>query len=430
MSDVIVDKRPQGGGSHVNRGKFMERVKPLINDAVKKKFHTGSITDSHDGGVDIIIPKKGIREPFFRHGKGGKRERVYPGNDRWNPRDKIERPDGGGSGQGNGEASEDGEGEDGFSFQLTRKEFLEALLDGLGLPNLVKTELASNIEEYKWVRAGVTTVGPPGNIHLLRSYLNSLGRRLVFGKKEKREFLRELEKELALLLEKDARDEEDNLRISSLEEEIVRMKKKLAGIPFLDTNDLRFKQFAKEPQPIARAVMFCIMDVSGSMSESRKETAKYFFVLLYHFLKHYYPTVEVVFISHHSTAKEVDEKTFFESTETGGTVVSSALILMRDIMRERYSESSWNIYGAQASDGENWSGDSASCETLLKDDILPLVRYFAYVQIEQAKKDELWYRYLHLFEHGKVQDRFAMKFIADLKDIYPVFHELFKKENS
>lgn len=426
MGDIIVDRRPQGGGSHVNRGRFMERVKPWIRDAVKKAFDKGSITDSHGDGVDVTIPKKGIQEPHFRHGPGGKREVVQPGNDRWVPGDKITRPDGK-SGR-SGEGSNEGEWEDEFEFHMTADEFWEALFEDLELPNLAKTELAPNIDEYRWVRAGITTAGAPSNIHILRSYLQSLGRRLVFGKKEKRELLRELEAELEALAAAEDRSDEKESRLSVLKEAVVSLQKKLKGIPFIDTNDLRFKQRKKEPEPSAQAVMFCLMDVSGSMTEERKKLAKRFFLLLYLFLKRNYPKVEVVFIKHHTVAEEVDEQNFFGSKETGGTVVSAALTLMRDIMKERYSSSNWNIYGAQASDGENWSGDSAVCKALLWNAILPAVRYFAYVQIEQQKQDELWYQYLHLWEHGKVQDRFAMRFIREQKDIYPIFHELFKKK--
>lgn len=429
MSDSITDKRGQGGGSHVNRGRLKERVKPWLKDAIKKIGTSGSVTNSHKDGVDITIPKKGIQEPYFRHGMGGKREAVHPGNDRWSPGDKIPRPEGGAGGQGS-DPSQDGESEDDFEFHLTGQEFWDAYFEDCELPNLIKTQVTANIEEYKWIRAGITTSGTPGNIHVLRSLYQSIGRRRVFHKKEKQDDLRELEGTLALLLQKEDRNEEDEAYILILLEEITALKKKIAGIPFLETTDLRYKQFMKEPKPTARAVMFCLMDVSGSMTKSRKETAKLFFVLLYRFLRYHYPTVEIVYISHHTSAQEVDEKTFFESTESGGTVVSTALKLTRDIIRERYADSYWNIYGAQASDGENWSHDSTTCEALLHDDILPLVRYFAYVQIEQKKEDELWTRYRHLWEHGKFKDRFAMQYIADQKDIYPVFHELFKKENS
>lgn len=430
MNDAIVDKRGQRGGSQVNRQRFFERAKPLLKEAVKKIFRKGSFTDSHKDGVDVTIPKKSINEPFFRHGAGGRRENVHPGNDRFIPGDTVPRPRGSGSGGGGKEASSDGEGEDNFRFLLTGKEFLELLFEDLALPNFIKAALLADMEEYRWRRAGITTAGPPGNLHITRSYRQSFGRRLVFGKKKKQEYLAQLEEEFAALIQKDVWDANDEQRMADLVEEIAEMKRKLLGIPFFDTSDLRFKQFAKEPEPTARAVMFCLMDVSGSMTESRKTTAKYFFLLLFLFLKRHYPKVEVVFIKHHTIAQEVDEKTFFESQETGGTVVSTALALMRDIIRERYSDPSWNIYGAQASDGENWSLDSNICEALLEDDILPLTRYFAYVQIEEVKKSELWYRYLHIYEHSKWKDRFAMEYIENEAGIYPVFEKLFKKKEN
>src|SRR3989338_6106597 len=127
--------------------------------------------------------------------------------------------------------------------------------------------------------------------------------------------------------------------------------------------------------------MFCVMDVSGSMDEAKKEIAKRFFILLYLFLTKNYETIELVFIRHHTTAKEVNEKEFFYSRETGGTVVSSALELMRDIILYRYSSADWNIYGAQASDGDNWNNDSPRCADILMRDIMPYVQYFAYVEI-------------------------------------------------
>ena len=109
--------------------------------------------------------------------------------------------------------------------------------------------------------------------------------------------------------------------------------------------------------------MFCLMDVSGSMDEERKDIAKRFFILLYLFLTRNYERIEVVFIRHHTIAKEVDEDEFFHSRESGGTVVSSALKLMQEIIRERYPLTEWNIYAAQASDGDNWDDDSSSAIT-------------------------------------------------------------------
>ena len=141
--------------------------------------------------------------------------------------------------------------------------------------------------------------------------------------------------------------------------------------------------------------MFCLMDVSGSMDEARKDLAKRFFILLYLFLTRHYDKIDIVFIRHHTQAQEVDEQNFFHATETGGTVVSSALVLMEEIVRARYPTSEWNIYGAQASDGDNWHHDSGRCRELLAQQMLPLCRYFAYVQVAEEEQN-LWDEYSQL----------------------------------
>jgi uncharacterized sporulation protein YeaH/YhbH (DUF444 family) len=168
------------------------------------------------------------------------------------------------------------------------------------------------------------------------------------------------------------------------------------------------------------------MDVSGSMDEARKDLAKRFFILLYLFLTRHYEKIDIVFIRHHTQAQEVDEENFFHSTETGGTVVSSALVLMEEIARARYPTSEWNIYGAQASDGDNWHHDSGRCRELLAHNILPLCRYFAYVQVAEEEQN-LWDEYSALAADSKT---FAIRKVTEASQIYPVFRELFKKEGA
>jgi uncharacterized sporulation protein YeaH/YhbH (DUF444 family) len=180
--------------------------------------------------------------------------------------------------------------------------------------------------------------------------------------------------------------------------------------------------------------MFCLMDVSGSMSESMKDLAKRFFLLLHLFLSRKYEHVEIVFVRHTSQAKEVDEETFFRSTETGGTVVSSALEEMRRIVAERYPLEDWNIYAAQASDGDNYSGDSETCTRLLRDELLPLCQYFAYVEVvdereagmfrSEANASALWRDYKVVADGNP---NFAMRRVFSKADIFPVFHQLFAK---
>lgn len=171
--------------------------------------------------------------------------------------------------------------------------------------------------------------------------------------------------------------------------------------------------------------MFCIMDVSGSMNQATKDIAKRFFILLYLFLQRNYDHTEVVFIRHHTSAKEVDEQEFFYSRETGGTIVSSALKLMQEIIDDRYQSNDWNIYGAQASDGDNWNDDSSTCYNMLKDDIMPHVQHYSYIEITPREHQALWREYEQVA--AQFPDTFAMEQIINTSDIYPVFRALFKR---
>jgi len=171
--------------------------------------------------------------------------------------------------------------------------------------------------------------------------------------------------------------------------------------------------------------MFCLMDVSGSMTQATKDIAKRFFILLYLFLKRNYEKIDVVFIRHHTSAREVDEEEFFYSRETGGTIVSSALKLMQEIMAERYPSNEWNIYAAQASDGDNWNDDSPICRDILINQIMPFVQYYTYVEITPREHQALWFEYERIAE--AFSDTFAQQQLVSAGDIYPVFRELFQR---
>jgi uncharacterized protein len=416
----IIDRRfDSKNKSTVNRQRFMRRFKSQIREAVADAIAGRSIKDL-DNGESVTIPSKDLSEPQFHHGKGGIWENVFTGNDQFSSGDQINRPPGGGgSGSGKGKASKDGEGEDDFAFNLSREEFLDIFFDDLALPNLVKTQLA-RIHEYKSQRAGFTNDGTPANINVVRSLRGALGRRLALASPYAGK-MRELQKQLEELLETRPDDDPDVLK---LKDEIGILRAKIDAIPFIDTFDLRFNNRTKVPKPTTQAVMFCIMDVSGSMDEGKKATAKRFFMLLYLFLTRTYEHIEVVFIRHHTVAKEVNEEDFFHSRESGGTVVLSALDLMKDVLHQRYLNGAWNIYGAQASDGDNWENDSPHCRELLAETILPFLQYFAYIEITPGEPQNLWREYEKLLG---THANFAMQHIEGLPDIYPVFRELFKK---
>lgn len=420
---TLIDRRLDGKNkSAVNRQRFIRRFKNQIKKAVTESMKGRSITDI-DNGEKINIPARDLSEPVFGHGSGGRRETIHPGNREFTKGDRISRPQSSsGGGTGSGKASNSGEGEDDFVFELSREEFLELFFEDLELPNLVRTQLAK-ASEFKSVRAGFTSAGAPANIDVVRSLKGALARRLAMAAPYTRR-LREAEQELQQLL---ANTPVDEARAQALMEEIDHLRARARAVPFIDTFDLRFVNRVLQPQPTTQAVMFCLMDVSGSMDRSRKDLAKRFFTLLYLFLKRNYEKIEVVFIRHHTIAKEVDEQEFFYSRETGGTVVSSALTLMHEIAVARYPLSNWNLYVAQASDGDNWHHDSPACKEILLKQIMPLVRYFAYIEITPDRHQSLWEAYEEVKEQ---HPHFAMQQIDTPADIYPVFRELFRRRIS
>ena len=421
MLQQIIDRRLAGKNKSIgNRERFLRRHKDQIREAVKRAVDGRGIRDMAQG-EDIHIPKRDIAEPVFGHGQGGKREMVHPGNKDYVRGDRIERPNGGGGGGGGGQASDSGEGDDDFVFHLSKEEFMQVFFDDLALPNLTRTTLAET-PEYKTHRAGYSSDGTPNNLHVVRSMRGAIGRRIALGSESRRE-LRRLEEQLAELK---AHPNGHAIEIAALEKEIEALRTRLGRIPYLDPMDLRYRSRVRVPVPTSKAVMFCLMDVSGSMDEGRKELSKRFFILLYLFLTRHYEKIDIVFIRHHTQAQEVDEQNFFHSTETGGTVVSSALVLMEEVAKARYPTSEWNIYGAQASDGDNWHHDSGRCRELLQNNILPLCRYFAYVQVAEEEQN-LWDEYAALAAESK---DFAIRKVTEASQIYPVFRQLFKKEGA
>src|SRR5205085_1510439 len=419
MLHQVIDRRLAGKNKSIgNRERFLRRYREQIRDAVRKAVGDRSIKDIEQG-TDISLPRRDVSEPIFHHGPGGTREIVHPGNREYVKGDRIARPQGGAGGAGGRGASPDGQGEDDFVFRITREEFMNYFFDDLALPRLIRTQLLADVPEWKTRRAGYVSEGNPTSLHVVRSMRVALGRRIAMGGDARPE-LRRLEALLEELQEQDAPGTE----IAKLQAEIEELKVRLKRVPFLDPFDLRYRNRVREPLPTSKAVMFCLMDVSGSMDEARKDLAKRFFILLYLFLSRHYEKTEVIFIRHHTQAAEVTEDEFFHATESGGTVVSSALTLMNEIIRSRYMGSEWNIYGAQASDGDNWQQDSSKCRELLDNKILPLVRYYAYVQVADEDQN-LWEEYTRVRD---ANPHFAMQKIVTPSQIFPVFRDLFKKQ--
>ncbi|HVI62077.1 MAG TPA: YeaH/YhbH family protein, partial [Bradyrhizobium sp.] len=400
----IVDRRLNPGGKSLeNRQRFLRRAKSLVQAAVKKSSQDRDIKDVLEGG-EVSIPLDGMHEPRFRR-EGGTRDMVLPGNKKFVEGDMLPRSGGGGGGR----PTEPGEGdsEDAFRFVLNRDEFVDLFLDDLELPELTKRRLA-DVESEGLHRAGYTTTGSPANLSISRTVSNALMRRVAL-QRPRPQVIAELEAEL---------EDCDEARRAELLAKIATLKSKIRRIPFIDPIDIRYRRFENVPKPVAQAVMFCLMDVSGSMSEHMKDLAKRFYMLLYVFLKRRYRHVEIVFIRHTDRAEEVDEETFFHGPASGGTLVSSALQAMHEIIRSRFRPADWNIYAAQASDGDNLSADGEVAGRILTEHILPVSQFFAYLEVGEAggysfemPDSSLWTLYERLRSAGaplsmrKVHDR-------------------------
>ncbi len=412
----IVDRRLNPGGKSLeNRQRFLRRAKALVQDAVKQSSQDRDIKDVLEGG-EVRIPLDGMNEPRFRR-EGGTRDMVLPGNKKFVEGDLLPR-----SGQGTAKSSGPGEGdgEDSFRFVLSRDEFMDLFLDDLELPDLAKRKLA-DAESEGLRRAGYTTSGSPANISVNRTVRLALARRVALRRPRADAIVR-LEAEIA---------DSDEARRIQLTAEIDALKAKLRRIPFIDPIDIRYRQFETVPKPVAQAVMFCLMDVSGSMSEHMKDLAKRFYMLLYVFLTRRYRHVEIVFIRHTDRAEEVDEQTFFHGPASGGTLVSSALVAMHEIVRSRFRPSDWNIYAAQASDGDNSGSDADAVSRLLTEMILPVSQFFAYLEVREAggstfdtSDSSLWTLYQQLRAAGTP---LSMRKVSERSEIFPVFHDLFQR---
>ena len=433
MSHIIIDRRKNDKGKSTdNRRRFVKRVKKQVKEAVKETIRDGKVGDIiNSKEKKIKIPGKGLDQPTFHHDKkGGIKDIVHPGNKHFNQGDRHPRPpenDGAAGRKG----TPDGEGEDSFSFHLTKEEFLDLFFEDLELPDMIKKDIAK-IDEYENRRAGFTVDGNPSRLNVLQSLKRAKGRRLGLRspkKKKLKKLLEELEV-LNIKLSENPNDLKLIEDIKKLEKQIEGLKRKIKSIPFIDDMDLRYNHWEKVPVPTTQAVMFGIMDVSASMGEWEKEMAKRFFMLMLLFLHYNYERVDIVWIRHHVRAIEVDEEEFFNSRETGGTIVSSALHLMKDIIDERYPVAQWNIFGCQISDGDNWQEDNIEATEIMQKYILPRSQYFAYVEVDQYRnggESDLWPYYENL---KAAHNNLEMAVIHDVTEIYPVFRKLFEKKDN
>ena len=421
MANTIIDRRKNPGSkSSDNRQKFIKRTKKEIRKSIHDTLGKRSIKGSSDS-QDVVITRRGIDEPQFNHNpQSGSRDIVLPGNKDFVEGDLLQKPKSGKGQGGEGEASNEGIGEDEFGFALSNDEFVNILFEDLELPHMISKENKA-VERFELTRSGYTNDGNPAQMNLEKSMVNSIGRKIALkGPKLKK--IKELEAELETCKDKERRVE--------IEEEISRLRIRANAVSFVDPVDLRYNNFSKKPAPISQAVVFFVMDVSASMTEQHKDLAKRFFMLLNLFVSRKYKRVECVFIRHHILATECSEEEFFNNKENGGTMVSSAFKLAKKVIDDRYSPNEWNIYFAQASDGDNFEHDNEDLLNVIDKDILPITQYFSYIQVGQKRHGyyntgNLLQEYVSLEGNHK---NIITKHIEDTLDIYPVFREIFKSQ--
>ncbi|MGI9409627.1 MAG: YeaH/YhbH family protein [Hyphomicrobiaceae bacterium] len=419
----IVDRRLNPKAKSLgNRQRFLRRAKAEIREAVRDSLKKRKVSDV-DGGENVRIRTKSLREPTFGLGSdSGQRDHVLPGNKEYSPGDVIRKPESGGGGRGQ-KGSNEGGGEDEFVFSLSREEFLDIFFEDLALPNLVKAKL-KNLKSPEPFRAGFMTDGPPAKMNHVRTMRNSLARRIALRRPSQDE-IDEIKREIEEIEAASPRDED---RLEELRGRLRHLEHMRKVVAYIDPIDLRYNRTEHRPRPKTQAVMFCLMDVSASMTEELKELAKRFFMLLHLFLSRHYAEVDIVFIRHTTSAQEVDEDTFFRATETGGTVISSALDEMLRVVKDRYPVDDWNIYAAQASDGHNFDDDMDRCMGMLRSEILPLCQYYAYIEVYSEEQiapflSVVWSGYDEIT--GEQHPNFAMRRVSSAGEIYPVFRELF-----
>ena len=371
------------------------RHKKRIEDALRKGIH-GIVADEsimgQNGNKKFKIPVRGIKEYRFIYGDNKSKQVGSAQGKDVRRGQKIGQSDQEEQGQGNKASDENGE--EFYDVEITLDELAQYLFDELELPDLQRRQLA-NISSEKLKRSGYRTEGILPRLDRKKSAIARIKRMKASGF--------------------DPEEAEDG-----------------ETFPFHE-DDLRYRHYKKKPEPCTNAVIFFIMDVSGSMSQDKKFLARSFCFLMYQFLRSKYETLEIVFITHDTEAREVNEDEFFTQYTSGGTIVSKAISLTSEIIHKRFHPSSWNIYVFQCSDGDNFITDNAKYLEevfLLKNDC----QLFGYVEIDPDKSNMQYsytnpeYQTLYDILHPLKDKKLQTSYIVRKEDVWKAFRTILGAE--
>ncbi len=464
MSFILIDRRKAGRGkSSPNRQKLIKRVKSFIKSSSPQNIgRLGGVTGSNNsaptgGSSPVKVAGAALEEPYFAYARDGEHTAVIIGNQEYDRGDEIEIPsedDGKGGKGGPGEG-----GEDDFIINVARSEYLDLFFEDCELPNLVNEKWTERLDN-KFQQAGFSTVGSPAQLSIIRTYKQSIGRveamsePLELEKKKLQEELASLRAEqrpeVVFMATQQQRDE-IVIRIAIILKRVEEIDDELDFLDSFDTSDMRYRKKEAKPLKTVDAVLFMLMDISGSMDEQKKTIARRWFALFYAFIKRRYPNTELVFIAHTDEAFEMSEDDFFSTRVNGGTTVSPALKMINRIIKERYDPNQVNIYISHASDGDNWEEDNPNVidEMIGEGRLMNKIQLFSYVEVGKASSSGwfnlgggnsagvkanredtgLWKAYDKVREHVTVK-KMTLSIIETADECYQVFKQVFKKSGS
>lgn len=327
------------------------RHRELVDEAIKKNIGNIIAEESIIGqsrDKKIKIPIKGIKEYQFIYGKNS--PGVGSGDGTEKRGDIIAEDKAGKKGVGDGQAGNQ-EGEDIYETEVTIDELINYLFEDLNLPDIDKKKLSQLETIQSFRKLGYQLKGIPPRLAKRRSVIEKIKRKQA-SKRGFEEYSREREKDsdtYEYIEDADNLQQPDNLDFHD--------NAGTRRFPFME-EDLRYHRVRITHKKDFNAVVICIMDVSGSMDQTKKYIARSFYFLLYQFIRLKYSNVDVAFVAHTTVAKEVNEDEFFHKGESGGTYISSGYEKALEIIEQRYNPASWNIYAFHCSDGDNWTEDN------------------------------------------------------------------------
>lgn len=442
MPFIFIDRRKAGRGkSTPNRQKLIKRIKTFIKNSQPQNIGTGGVAGANSKNTSPVkVTGSALEEPHFFYAKGGEDTFILIGNQEYDRGDDIEFPDDEGS---SSKAGPGDSGEDSFIVNVAKDEFLDLFFEDCELPNLTNEKYTEKLDT-KLQPAGFSTTGNPAQLSIIRTYKQSLGRRwaLMNPYKKKLEELEEELEEVNKILQSNPLNASARNKYNELIAQIELLKNKISFLDGFDKADLRYRKKEAKPLKTVDAVLIMVMDISGSMDETKKTIARRWFALLYAFIKRRYSNTELVFVAHTDEAFEMTEDEFFTTKVNGGTKVSAALKLVNDIIKERYDSNQTNIYVSHASDGDNWENDNDVVvdEMMGGPGLLNKIQLFSYVEVgkqisstwysqNSASKDNtnLWDAYDSARLKEK-KSKISLAIIETADDCYPVFKKVFKKE--